>query len=157
MRTEPMAMEQLAQLLTVQLENGPAPLRITGSSMHPMLRDRRDTVYLQAAGETLNKGDVILYLRTDGSYILHRIVRVRSNDSFLCAGDNQYKTEQVEKEQVLAVVDSFHRGKKHYTVDHTGYRFYVWLWVGLLPIRRPLLAVRRLLGRLRRRVRKSKI
>ena len=152
MHTESMPMEQLAQLLAVQLENGTAPLRVTGSSMHPILRHRRDTVYLQRPEEPLKKGDVIFYCRDNGRYVLHRIVRVIGEGQYICSGDNQYIPETVLQPQVLAVAESFRRGKKSVTTRHVGYRIFVWVWVGLFPVRRPILAVRRGLGRLRNRI-----
>jgi len=145
-------MEQLVQLLELQLDKGTAPLRVTGSSMHPMLRDKRDTVYLRAVGDPLGRGDLILYRRDDGSYILHRIVGLLRDGAYVCSGDNQYQPERVEARQVLAVMEGFLRGKKVRSAEHWSYRIYVWGWVGLFPVRRPILAVRRALGRLRRRI-----
>lgn len=156
MRVETVPMEQLAQLLAVQLDNGLAPLRVTGSSMHPTLRDRKDTVFLRAVGSPLVKGDLILYRRKDGSYILHRIVRMRRDGALVCSGDNQYLPEKVERSQVLAVVESFHRGKKTVSSQNALYRIYVWAWVGLFPVRRPILAVRRRIGCLCRKWRRRK-
>ena len=152
MHTESMPMEQLAQLLAVQLENGSAPLRVTGSSMHPILRHRRDTVYLQRPEKPLKKGDVIFYCRSNGCYVLHRIVCVIGEGQYICSGDNQYIPETVFQSQVLAVMESFRRGKKSFTTQHIGYRIFVWAWVGLFFVRKPILAVRRRLGRLRKTI-----
>ncbi len=152
MHIESMPMEQLAQLLAVQLENGTAPLRITGSSMHPFLRHGEDTVYLQMPEKPLKKGDVIFYCRDNGRYVLHRIVRVIEDGQYICSGDNQHIPETVSQRQVLAVAESFRRGKKSFTTRHPVYRSFVWAWVGLFSVRRPILAVRRWLGRLRKRI-----
>lgn len=157
MQTVPIPMEQLAQLLAVQLKNGAAPLRVTGSSMHPVLRDRRDTVYLQASQRPLKRGDVILYCRDNGTYVLHRIVRVEAEGKYICSGDNQYTPESVEAGQVLAVMESFCRNGRVYAPGHPGYRAFVCAWVGLFPVRRPLLAMRRRLGWLRTRLRKRNL
>jgi hypothetical protein len=47
-------------------------ITVTGNSMRPMLRHRRDTVVLTSCDvNTLKKGDLPLYVRDDGSYILH--------------------------------------------------------------------------------------
>lgn len=156
MRTESMPMAELAQLLAVQLENGIAPLMVTGSSMHPMLRHKRDTVYLTAVSSPLRRGDLILYRRDNGRYVLHRIVRLLPDGAFICSGDNQYQPERVENGQILAVEDGFLRGKKAYASSHWGYRIYVWVWTGLFPVRRPILAVRRCFASLRKRLKKGK-
>ena len=154
MHTVSLPMEQLAQLLAVQLENGQAPLRVTGSSMHPVLRDQKDTVYLQRPQNPLKKGDVILYRRENGAYVLHRIVACKGQVRYICSGDNQFVPEEVYGDQVLAVVEAICRKGRMFSVGHKGYRLFVWLWVFFFPVRRPILAVRRSLGKLRRRKRK---
>ena len=149
MRTEVIAMEELAQLLAVQLQHGSAPLRVTGVSMHPILRNRKDTVMLRPFTGQLKRGDVVLFQRQDGSYILHRAISKPRQQQFLCSGDNQYVAEQVNFSQVLAVVESFTRGKKHVSVNDPVYRFVSWFWVAIFPLRKPILKLRRRLGRLR--------
>lgn len=142
-------MEQLMQLLDVQLRTGgKAYLTVTGNSMRPVLRNLTDRVELTPVTE-LKSGDIILYQRENEQYVLHRILRILPDGSYLCCGDNQWETEIIRREQILAVVSGFSRGKQTYDVRHPGYRAYVRTWVALHPIRRPLLAVRRHLGRLR--------
>ena len=148
-KSQTLPMEQLVQLVLLQLEQGGfAYLTVTGWSMRPMLRDKTDRVRLVPVGK-LASGDIILYHRSNGQYVLHRILRKVSEQAYLCCGDNQWETEAIENHQILAVVAGFSRGEKEYSVRHLGYRIYVWLWVALHPVRRPLLAVRRRLGRWR--------
>ena len=149
-------MEELIPLVLLQLEHGPANLTVKGSSMHPMLQSGRDSVILEKPGFPVKGHPVLLYRRENGDYILHRLVR-RKKAGFLCCGDNQWQTELVCPEQVVATVTGFVRKGKRYYVNHQGYRFYAWLWSAALPVRRPLLAVRRWLGKLRKiRRRKTK-
>lgn len=154
METIRVPMEQLAEVLLLQLrEGGKAELTVTGSSMRPMLHHGKDKVQLSLR-KPVHK-DVILYKRDSGRYILHRIVRVKDG-VFICAGDNQWETEEIRPDQVLATMDHwYHRGKLKTPAD-LGYRFYVWLWVGLLPVRRPILAVRRVCGKIRTKIKKRK-
>lgn len=149
MKTETIPMAQLAELLAVQLENGEAPLRVTGSSMHPTFRHGRDTVILKKPDTPLCRGDVILYLRDNGRYVLHRIVK-QKNDLLILSGDNQFEPEEVRPSQVIARVVAFRRDGKEYLVTHFGYCLWVWFWVLLFPLRKQLLRLRRWLGKLRR-------
>ena len=143
-------MEELMPLLQAQMEaGGSARLTVTGCSMRPMLHHGRDSVVLEPIGEDPKRGDLVLYLRDNGVYVLHRIIR-KTEMGYICCGDNQWEKEPVERRQMLAIVQGFSRKGKEYTNDHRGYRFYVWLWVLLHPIRRPILAVRRLCGRIGR-------
>ncbi|MBO5317947.1 MAG: S24/S26 family peptidase [Oscillospiraceae bacterium] len=155
MKLATIPMEQLAQLLQTQLTHGgTANLIVTGNSMYPMLLSHRDSVRLVVPKEPLRKGDLILYRREEGAYILHRIVSKPVHDTFFCCGDNQWIRETVTRRQVIAVVDRFTRKKKQHDVRSFSHRLYVALWVALLPVRRPLFVLRRKLGRLRASLRK---
>lgn len=149
-------MQSLMQLLQVQLEKGGrANLTVTGFSMHPLLRSRRDSVALVPAGKQ-KKGDIILYRRESGQFVLHRIIKVEE-DAYICSGDNQAIREPVMQEQVLAVVDGFTRKGKTYAIDHLGYRVYTWVWVELFCLRKYYLFTRRFFARwIRKYIRRTK-
>ena len=154
MQTYTLPMETLAELVTLQLqEGGRARLTVTGSSMLPMLHSRNDSVDLRPVVGYQKKGAVILYRRENGQYVLHRIVRAR-NGSYICCGDNQYMREPVEQAQLLAVVDGFTRKGRHGKVTDWYYRIYTAIWVGLFPLRGIYIFVRRLFAKLRRKLHK---
>lgn len=153
MHTVAIPMEKLAQLLDVQLQHdGHAWLTVTGNSMYPMLRHRRDSVQLCLTDAAPGNRALILYRRENGQYVLHRIVRVTGPGQYLCAGDNQWQLEKVNAGQVIAVVDAFCRNGKRYPVTCRSYRLYVWLWTAMVPVRRPVLAACRILGRIKHRI-----
>jgi len=146
-------MESLAQLLQLQMDRGGiARLVVTGSSMYPTLRHRKDAVVLCELSRALQKGDLILYKRENGQYILHRIVSKPNGGKFICSGDNQWEPEQVKQEQVLALVTTLIRDGKYIGVDSMPCRLWVGIWVALFPVRKPLIRLRRLLGRLRKKL-----
>lgn len=146
-------MESLAEVIGLQLANGgKANLTVTGSSMMPLFYHLRDCVSLVPAEGKQKSGEIILYRRTNGQYVLHRIIRAE-RDHYVCCGDNQYEKEVVTQDQLIGVVDGFARRGKTYRCTHTGYRIYQALWVGLFPLRRGYIAVRRRLGRLRQKLR----
>ena len=98
-----------------------------GISMLPMLRQGKDSVVLSPLPEVLRKYDLPLYQRSDGKYILHRIVSV--GQTYTCIGDNQYSYEPgVRREQMIALVTSFTRGKREISVEDPLYRLYCRLW-----------------------------
>lgn len=157
MKTVTMPMEQVAELIRLQLSHdGVANLTVTGSSMMPMLHNRRDTVVLSKLAGAPRRGDVILYQRENGSYILHRVIKPVQGEICICCGDNQWGQEIVPMDRIVAVVTGFRRNGKKYDVTHRGYRAYVRLWVGLFPVRKPMILARRLLGCLRHRLLKRK-
>ena len=149
MKLVSLPMEKLVEMLLLQLEEGGvAPLTVTGNSMYPTFRHRRDTVTL-VKGQP-GKKDVILYKRDNGAYVLHRVVKAGA--IYTCCGDNQWQPEPVRPDQVIAVVSGFVRKGKNYTVEHKGYRLWIWFWVGIFPVRRPILALRHGLGCLHRKI-----
>lgn len=147
-------MAELSELLLLQMETGGrAQLTVTGGSMLPMLSPHRDAVELTLADRPLKKGDIILYRRENGAFVLHRIIALRDG-AYCCSGDNQVMREPVKPEQVLALVDGYIRKGKRRSVDGFGYRLYKTLWVALFPVRGIYIAIRRPLGRLRRKWKK---
>ena len=146
MKNVAIPMEELMPLLQMQMESaGSAWLTVSGGSMMPMLYHRKDRVLLAPVKEPLRRGDLVLYRRHSGAYVLHRIMQAR-DDRLICCGDNQCRKEQINLDQVLAVVIAFTRKRKQHTVQERGYRRYVALWVGLYPLRWLYLGCRRVLG-----------
>ena len=153
LETQKLPMQQLYSLLAVQLENGGhARLPVTGGSMLPLLRPGRDAVHLKPLTGEEKKGDIVLYCRSSGQYVLHRIIGSDGADH-ICCGDNQAQRERVKAVQLLAVVEAIERRGKRYPVTQLSYRCYTALWVGLVFMRPGYIALRRRLGRLRRRLR----
>ena len=149
-------MEELVPLLRLQMETaGSAALTVTGWSMLPMLHNRKDQVIIAPVTDRCKRGDVILYCRENGRYVLHRILRCRKEGYILC-GDNQFFTERVDHSQVIAVVTAFTRKGKHYPVTNAGYRRYTRCWVFFHPVRWLYLIPRRLLGYVRTFFRRQK-
>lgn len=154
MQVRAIPMEELCELVMLQLEkSGRAPLTVTGCSMQPMLRHRRDTVELVPVSGRQKPGDIILYRRGNGQFVLHRIIAL-TPEGYLCCGDNQAEKEPVAQSQLLAEVDGFTRKGKRYAMDHPGYRLYAWAWVKLFFLRGCYIAIRRPVGRLCNRIRK---
>ena len=123
--------------------------------MLPMLRPKRDAVELIELRTAPGRGDIILYLRENGQYVLHRIIAVKET-GYLCSGDNQHVREPVTRDQILAVVDGFIRKGKHRSIRDFGYRLYKTLWLWGFPLRGVYIALRRRLGKLRRKWKKRK-
>ena len=54
-------------------------LLIKGNSMYPFLVSNRDEVLLKEAKDPLKEGDILLFRRQDGDYVLHRLIRIRKH------------------------------------------------------------------------------
>ncbi|MBR3934251.1 MAG: S24/S26 family peptidase [Clostridia bacterium] len=109
-------------------------LTVTGYSMYPLLRSGTDDVVLKKHDE-LKKYDVVLFKRKDGSYIFHRIIKIKDN-VLTIAGDNEtIKEYPVQFESVIAVMKCFYRSGKLHTTDELWYRFYSGFWLFIFPLR----------------------
>jgi len=128
-------MQQLSSFLTEIVEGGSsAELTATGNSMRPMLRDRVSRVRL-AKPKTLKRGDIPLYQRDNGSYVLHRIVET-DQETVTCCGDAQWHLERgIRKEQILAVVTDFTWNDRWVSCDCKWYRCYWKFWLLIRPLR----------------------
>ena len=164
-------MEELSPLLTECLAQGQEVLlTVTGNSMCPFLYHRRDQAILRRVdGGALQPGDVCLYRRRSGQYVLHRVIA--RDDGVVCAtlgdktipsssggpvrytmlGDAQTDKEPgIAPEQVVAQAVAFHRKGKVWLCDSDAYRRYVRRWHRLLPLRRVLIFLYHLPGRVGR-------
>ncbi len=117
---------------------GSAKLKVSGFSMYPLVASRRDSVLLVKADD-IKVGDVPLYKRDDGSYILHRIVGEK-NGAFYTMGDYETKKEYpVYPEQIVAKASGFYRKEKFIDCNSRWYKLYRFFWTHTLFFRPMLL------------------
>jgi len=76
------------------------PVPIRGDSMRPFLRSG-DFAFLKALDGPLRPGDIVLYRRENGEYVLHRIYKITSDGTLLMLGDAQLTGEPISPDQVL--------------------------------------------------------
>lgn len=123
-------------------ENGEFIAIPVGTSMYPMLRNRRDSVYLiKYNGEGLKKYDLPVYKRANGAQVMHRCLGKDENGYIMC-GDNQWILEHgIREEQIIAVAKGFYRNEKYIPNENLLYRLYYRLWSANLFIRKCILRV----------------
>ncbi len=122
------------------------PLVATGNSMVPFLADRRDTVYLSRIERPLRRGDIVLYQRESGAYILHRIYAV-GPDGYDMVGDAQTQIEHgIRRGQIFAVVTAADRKGRRQEPGCFCWDFFEKVWIRM-PALRP--AAMRIYGAVR--------
>ena len=141
MKSEKMSFEELLD------RDGYLAYTNVGTSMLPLLRQGKDVMEIRKKGpERCQRLDAVLY-KVKGSYILHRIIKVREKD-YVIAGDHCFRKEYgITDEQILGVLTGIVRNGKHISVTDKKYLLYVHLWCDFYPIRAGILYVR---SRLRR-------
>lgn len=123
-------------------ENGEFIAIPVGTSMYPMLRNRRDSVYLiRYNGEGLKKYDLPVYKRSDGTQVMHRVMGKDENGYIMC-GDNQWTLEKgIKDDAIIAVAKGFYRDEHYISKDNLLYKLYYKLWSSNLFFRKCALRI----------------
>ena len=112
-------------------------VEIKGTSMNPLLKQGENKVYVEKPTGRLKKGDVALYTRDSGEYVLHRVMKVLP-DSYVFCGDNHFVLEYgVTDKNVLGVMRGYYKGEKYVNVSKSfGYKLYQFFWCNGLKRRK---------------------
>jgi signal peptidase I len=95
-----------------QLEkDGFALMYSVGDSMEPMLHQRTEQLLIEKINKAPKTGDVVLYKRDSGQYVLHRIIK-KKKDYYIIRGDNRYNNEKVPAYQLIGILKGFYREEK---------------------------------------------
>lgn len=114
-------------------DGGEFTLYPMGVSMLPTIVPGRDSVRLVRA-DTFKKGDIILYKRACGSFVLHRILKLCKDGTLILCGDNQRALEKdVSRKSVLFLVDSYEKNGK--SIKRNGVLFWLdWRFARALQL-----------------------
>lgn len=145
-------LEQLYPIIEeVIASGGEFRLYPKGTSMLPIIRQGIDSIVLCAIGDVC-VNDILLYKRDDGSFVLHRVVKIK-NDEYIMCGDNQFDLERgITQRHLLAKVKYFYRENEKITGDNIEYQKYL----KTLPRVRRRRKIRNTLGRIKNKIIKPK-
>ncbi|MBO4679618.1 MAG: S24/S26 family peptidase [Lachnospiraceae bacterium] len=126
-------------------------IKPTGISMVPFIMGDRDLVEIKSAEPLLKRGDIVLFRRDNGHYVLHRIFKVRGDEYYLL-GDSQKDVEgPIKREQIVAQSRFYYKNGKRKDNDAFFMKIKYTLWFWLRPIRWPLIKInsfkRKLMGK----------
>ena len=114
-----------------------------GNSMYPLIRQGKDVLIIKKCNTRLKKMDVPLYKRESGQYVLHRIVKVNSND-YVIRGDNTYSNETgIRDDQILGVLSGVIREGKEISVNSFSYKLYSYFWYYTYYLRKLIIKIKR--------------
>ena len=101
------------------------------------------TQAVKYSNRRLKKMDVPLYKRKSGQYVLHRIVKVNSND-YVIRGDNTYYNETgIRDDQILGVLSGVIRDGKEISVNSFSYKLYSYFWYYTYYLRKLIIKIKR--------------
>lgn len=145
-------MEGFSKLEEILARDGRLAYTCKGFSMLPLLREDRDVVLIRKKGaERCRKLDAVLFKRPGvegrGSFVLHRILKVRQDGTYWIVGDNCTTGETVREENVLGVMTAVIRDGRTVPVTAFRYRLYLNTWCRFYHLRFFLLWIRGFFGR----------
>lgn len=79
----------------------PFELRVDGISMLPILHPG-DSIKVCAKDE-YTVGDILVFFYKDDSLLVHRLLKVE-NGRYFCKGDNAFRLEDIEKQNIVGAV-----------------------------------------------------
>lgn len=135
----------LPQVVQLIEEGHLATVLARGNSMRPFIEDGRDKLVFGPV-EAIAVGDVVLAEVTKGFYACHRVESIHDGMVTMRGDGNVKGTETFPAGNVKAKLVRVVRKEKTYLLDtSTVWKLYSAIWPRLLPLRRFLLAIYRLL------------
>ena len=129
-------LEEYRRILAEEPMIAALPLVVSGSSMTPFLVGGRDTVYLSRLERPVRRGDMLLYQRASGQYVLHRVWKVEKDGSFIMVGDAQTELEPgIREDQIMAIVTFAIRKGKPAVPGLFWWEFFEKVWIRMVPLR----------------------
>ena len=145
-------LEEYRRLLQEDDRIDALPLVISGGSMSPFLIGGRDTVYLGRVTRPICRGDVLLYQRTNGRYVLHRVYDV-TDSGLTMVGDAQTVLEYgIREDQIIAIMTRAVRKGRVLSPVNFLWEFFEKVWIRMIPLRRPICDVYAFVHRLLHRM-----
>lgn len=131
---------ELAEVLFAQGQQ--MRFTITGNSMYPFMRHQTDEVILGAPDYAkLKKGVIVLVLRDNGQYVLHRVVKVNKSGFYMIGDAQTFLDGPYRPEQLKAVVTGIFR--KGVEITHSPkWRIASVVWRWIVPLRPTIIRMR---------------
>lgn len=134
---------EIGPMIEAMIEAGQdVTLQISGDSMRPTLKPRRDAAVLSRVHQwPPEKGTILFFKRKTGEYVLHRVLRVKDGACTM-NGDAQEWTEgPVTEQMAIAEAIAIIRKGRMIEAEQPKYRAYVRLWRLTRPLRKPMFAL----------------
>lgn len=128
---------EISETIEEVLNNdGVIALGVTGGSMTPYLKHNRDIVFIRRPDmNKLKKGQILLFKRSDGRLILHRVRKILSDNRLLMNGDSQDWCEEIKHDQIIGEAFKIQRKSKELSADSFEFRLWNVLWCPTRAVR----------------------
>lgn len=134
-----------AAILPILDEGHKLKLPLSGLSMYPLLVGGRDEVLITTVlGKRLKRGDIVLYVQKDGTYVLHRIHHIKNNSYYMLGEAHSWIEGPIKEDAVLAIATAVIRKGKMIECSQYSYRIISALWLLMRPLRPIILRIVRI-------------
>ena len=99
-----------------------------GNSMWPFIKNKKTSVIVLKKEDRLSLYDVAFYVRPNGDYVLHRVLKVLDG-GYSVRGDSQLDIEFVPENSVIGVLSGYYKGKKYIDCESQDYKDAVISWL----------------------------
>ena len=120
-------MEEIRPLIDEAFKNGQSfSFPINGTSMNPLLHTGDVVKIKDIKNHTVKKGDILLYQRQSGQYVIHRVRHIKK-DSYVIVGDHQVELEyDVLPSQIIAYAVSYKKSGKEKEYLLKGFKYGIY-------------------------------
>lgn len=106
-----------------------------GLSMLPFIMGDRDEIILSKITRELRRGDIVLFMRLNGQFVLHRVHHVAKEGLYFMGDSQSFLEGPVSYEKCLAIVEKYYKKGKLKDNSSLGMRVKYTLWFWLRPFR----------------------
>ena len=131
-------------------EQGKLVYTNVGDSMYPFIKPR-DLLVIEKLKTPLKKYDVPLYKRDTGQYVLHRIVKIKNGEYYICGDNRDHLERGIEDRHIIGLLTEIVRDGKTVSVYSSRYRFYT----SLLPFRRSIIRLKNKSKALKKKIKRK--
>ena len=125
----------LPVLVELAADGNEVSLPVVGSSMTPFLVPGRDRVCFKKPVFPLKRGEIALFQRRNGDFVLHRVAKV-TKSAYWFLGDAQTEPEgPIFEEQICGVVTKAFWKDRWLEKTAPIWRFYSGFWLFVRPLR----------------------
>jgi phage repressor protein C with HTH and peptisase S24 domain len=118
-------------------EQGQLVYTNVGDSMYPMIKPR-DLLVIKKVTAPLKKNDIPLYKRDSGQYVLHRIVKIKNGEYYICGDNRAFIERGITDRHIIGVLTDIVREGRTIPVNSPEFKSYV----KLLPLRRSIIRIK---------------
>ena len=118
-------------------EQGQLVYTNVGDSMYPLIKPR-DLLVIKKVTAPLKKNDIPLYKRDSGQYVLHRIVKIKNGEYYICGDNRAFIERGIFDRHIIGVLTDIVREGRTIPVNSPEFKSYV----KLLPLRRSIIRIK---------------